>query len=153
MKYSSKIIIEIPLTEFIEKFDNTDNLKHWQRGLISTEHISGTPGEFGCKMKYKYKLGKQVMELIETITHKNLPYEFHAMYDTKNLHNIQENYFEENENGHTVWISKNEFFPLAFSMRLMIKLMPSAFKKQSKLYMTDFKNFAEKGISVINSKS
>jgi len=151
MKYSTKIIVEIPLQEFIRKFDNINNLRHWQRGLISTEHISGVPGEYASKMKLKYKSGKRIIELIETVIHRNLPHEFHSTYDIKGLHNIQENYFKENENGHTIWISKNEFVPLNFTMKLMTKLMPNVFKKQSKQYMNDFKNFAEKNISVTNS--
>ena len=148
MNYSVETIIELPLKEVIEKFDNPDNMKHWQRGLVSTEHLSGNPGEVGAKMKLSYQMGKRKMELIETITHKKLPHEFHGTYDVKGMHNVQENYFKENENGHTIWTSKSEFLPTTFIMRLMTLLMPKAFKKQSKLYMEDFKNFAEKGISV-----
>jgi len=148
MKYTIELIVKLPLEAFIKKFDNTDNIKHWQRGLVSTEHISGNPGRYGAKMKLTYKLGKREMELIETVTHRNLPYEFHGTYDAKGVHNIQENYFEETPEGYTKWTSKSEFIPLGFTMRLMTILMPGAFKKQSFQYMKDFKNFAEKGISV-----
>jgi hypothetical protein len=151
MKYTVEIIVKVPLNEFIKKFDNPDNMKHWQRGLISTEHISGNPGEYGSKMKLKYLLGKRKMELIETVTHRKLPHEFHGTYDTKGIQTIQENYFEQTPEGHTKWISKSEFIPLGFIMRAMIILMPGAFKKQSMLYMKDFKNFVEKGISVTNA--
>lgn len=148
MKYTIETLIELPLKEVIEKFDNTENMKHWQRGLISVEHISGTPGEVGAKMKLNYQMGKRKMELIETITHKQLPNEFHGTYDTKGMHNVQENYFTETENGHTLWTSKSEFLPTSFVLRIMTLLMPGAFKKQSKIYLNDFKNFAEKGVSV-----
>ncbi|HLV69839.1 MAG TPA: hypothetical protein VKY34_03970, partial [Xanthomarina sp.] len=70
------------------------------------------------------------------------------MYDAKGMQNIQENYFEETLEGHTKWISISEFIPSSFMLRMMTLLMPKAFKKQSKQYMQDFKNFAEKGISV-----
>ena len=56
MKYSIDIIIEKPLDEVIRKLDNVDNMKHWQKGLVATEHISGTPGEIGAKMRLKYKI-------------------------------------------------------------------------------------------------
>lgn len=151
MKYTTEIIVELPLEEVIKKFDNTENMKHWQRGLIAAEHISGTPGEFGAKMKLIYKMGKRHLELLETITHRNLPHEFHGTYTTKGMHNIQENYFESTPNGHTKWISKSEFMPLGFTMKLLTGVMPSAFKKQSLQYMKDFKNFAENGISVANA--
>lgn len=148
MTYTIETTIELPLKEVIEKFDNPEYMKHWQRGLVYTEHLYGTPGEIGAKMRLQYQMGKRKMELIETITHKRPPYEFHGTYDVKGLHNIQENYFKEDGNGHTVWTSKSEFLPTTFMMRLMTLLMPRAFKKQSKLYMNDFKNFAEKGVSV-----
>ena len=51
MKYTTEIIIEKGLEEVIKKMDSTDNMKHWQEGLVSAEHISGTPGEFGAQMK------------------------------------------------------------------------------------------------------
>lgn len=150
MKYTIEAIIELPLKEVIKKFDNPENMKHWQRGLISYEHLSGTPGQIGAKMKLTYQLGKRKFELEETITHKNLPFELHGTYDTKGMHSLQENYFSENEEGHTLWTSKSEFLPTNFMLRLMTILMPGAFKKQSKVYLEDFKNFAEKGISVAN---
>ena len=148
MKYTTEIIIEKPLQEVAKKMNSAENMKHWQEGLISAEHISGTPGEFGAKMKLKYQLGKREMELIETITKQDFPNEFHATYTTKGVRNIQQNYFETTPEGHTKWISKNEFQPTTFMMNAMLFLMPRAFKKQTKKYMDNFKNFAEKGISV-----
>ena len=150
MKYTITITIEKPLVEVIKKFDNAENMKHWQRGLVAVEHISGTPGEIGAKTKMVYKIGKRDMELIETITHKNFPYEFHGTYDTKGMHNVQENFFNEEKNGYTVWTSISEFLPTSFMLRIMTLIMPGAFKKQTRIYMEDFKNFAENGISVEN---
>jgi len=148
MKYTSEIIIEVTLEDFIKKFDNPENLKHWQQGLVGYEHIGGTIGSIGSKMKLNYKMGKRKIELTETITYCKLPYEFHASYDTDGLHNLQENYFEETPEGFTKWISKNEFIPTSFTLRMMTLFMPKAFKKQSMIYLKAFKRFAEKGISV-----
>lgn len=151
MKYTTEILIEKPLLEVVKKMDSAENMKHWQEGLVSAEHISGTPGEFGAKMKLKYDFGNRKMELIETITKQDFPNEFHATYTTKGVRNIQQNYFESTPEGHTKWISKNEFQPTNFMMNAMLFLMPGAFKKQTKKYMTNFKNFAEKGTSVSNA--
>ncbi len=150
MKYTTEIIINKPREEVIKKMDNVDNMKHWQHGLVSIEHISGTPREFGSKMKLNYKFGKRKMELIETITKRSFPIEFHATYNSKGIHNIQENFFQTTEENHTKWTSKNEFIPTNFMMNFMILVMPRTFKKQSLKYMTDFKNFVENGISVAN---
>lgn len=151
MIYDVEITIDLPRDEVIKKFDNTENMKHWQQGLVTSEHISGTPGEVGAKMQLTYKMGKREMVLLETITKRNFPTEFHGTYDTKGVHNLQKNYFEDINEKQTKWISKCEFLPTNFTMRVMTLLMPGAFKKQTKKYMLDFKNFAEQGISVCNA--
>ncbi|WP_298903542.1 SRPBCC family protein [uncultured Psychroserpens sp.] len=151
MKYITEIKVKVPLDEFIKKMDNVENMKHWQRGLVSAEHISGNPGELGAKIKLRYKFGRRNMELIETITKRNFPNEFHANYTSKSVHNVQRNYFEKTSDGFTKWTSKSEFLPLNLVMRIMLFLMPSSFKKQTLKYMQDFKNFAEEGTSVANA--
>lgn len=153
MKYTSKIVVNVPLTEFLHKFDHAENMKLWQKGLVSVEHVSGTPGMVGAKMKLKYKMGKRHMEMIETITHRQMPNEFHGTYSINGMDNMQENYFEETEEGHTTWTSTSEFLPLNFQMRAMLWMMPKAFKKQSMQFMTDFKKFAENGTTIANAKT
>ncbi len=149
MEYTLDIEIALPRNEVIQKFDNEENLKHWQKGLISMEHLSGEKGKTGATSKLTYKMGKRELEMIETITLVDLPEALHLTFDAKNVYNIQENYFEELANGHTKWISKNEFKFSGF-MKLMGFLMPGAFKKQSYLYMQAFKAFAEDGKSVLD---
>lgn len=151
MLYTTEIIVKVPLDVFATKMNNIDNMKHWQSGLQSTEHISGHPGELGSKIKLTYKFDKRNMEIIETITKSDFPNEFHAIYTTKGMNNIQKNYFSETSDGYTKWTSKSEFTPLSFAMRIMLFLMPSAFKKQSLKYMKAFKNFAENGTSVAHA--
>lgn len=148
MKYTSEINIKLPLKEVIRKLDNHDNLKFWQRGLMSFEHLSGEPGTTGAKMQLNYQFGKREFSLTETIDHINFPKEIYLNYDTKGMHNIQKNYFETTPEGYTKWVSKNEFIPTNFMMRMMTLIMPGAFKKQSMKYLIDFKNFAERGITV-----
>lgn len=148
MKYTTEIIINLPREEVIEKLNNPENMKHWQRGLVGYEILEGEPGTRGAKMKLDYKMGKRQMSLTETITDNNFPTEFHAIYDTKGVHNIQRNFFMEWEQDKTKWISESEFQFGSFGMKLMGWLMPGAFKKQSAKYLKDFKNFAENGTSV-----
>jgi len=151
MLYTTEIIVKVTLDEFARKMNNIENMKHWQKGLLYTEHLSGVPGELGAKLKLTYKFGRRQIELIETITKSNFPYEFHATYTTKGMHNIQENFFSKTSEGFTKWVSINEFLPLNFMMRIMMFLMPNSFKKQSVTYMKDFKNFAEHEISLAHA--
>jgi len=151
MHYTTEILIKKSLDEVIKKMDASENMKHWQEGFASAEHISGTPGAFGAKMKLNYDFGKRKMEIIETITKQEFPEEFHATYTTKGIRNIQQNFFNSTKDGHTEWVVKNEFQPTNFIMNAMLFLMPRAFKKQTKTYMTNFKNFVENGTSISNA--
>ncbi|MFC7356975.1 SRPBCC family protein [Jejudonia soesokkakensis] len=152
MRYSIDIRIDLPKNEVIKKLDNPENMKHWQKGLVDYKFLSGTPGENGATMELQYKMGKRDMILIETIIKNNFPDEFHASYDAKGVHTIQKNFFEEIDASHTKWISESEFKFNSFMMKIIGFLMPRAFKKQSKQYLLDFKNFAENNISVYHKE-
>lgn len=152
MHYTTEIIIELSREQVIDVLNNPENMKHWQRGLLSYEVLSGTPGEPGAKMRLDYQMGKRKMTLTETITTQNFPFEFHANYDTRGVHNIQRNFFHDIDGKSTRWVSESEFKFESLSMKIMGWLIPGAFKKQSLKYLIDFKNFAEQGISVLNGK-
>ena len=148
MKYTSEITIDRSREEVIRKLDNPENMKHWQRGLISYTLLDGTPGKENAKMELAYKMGKRDMVMTETIIKNDFPNEFHANYDTNGVHNEQRNYFHELGPNKTKWVSESEFEFQGFGMKLMAFLMPGLFKKQSMKYLNDFKNFVENGTSV-----
>lgn len=149
MKYSCQIIIDLSREEVIKKLDDPDNMKHWQRGLVSYAHIEGIPGQAGSRTDLEYQMGKRNLKMTETITENNFPSAFHATYQTKGVNNIQRNFFYEEEGGQkTRWESQSEFRFDSLGMKLIGWLMPGAFKKQSLKYMEDFKAFAEQGTSV-----
>ena len=143
MKYSVDIEINQPIDKVVELFDNPANMKEWMEGLISFEHISGTPGKVGAKSKLKFKTGKREMEMIETVTVRNLPHEFSGTYEAKGVHNIVTNKFISLSNNKTMLTNEQEFQFKGF-MKIVAFLMQGAFKKQSLKYMTAFKTFAEK---------
>ena len=57
--FTCSVEIALPVEKVIELFKNTENLKEWQDGFISFEHISGTPGEPGAKSRTQYKIDKR----------------------------------------------------------------------------------------------
>ncbi len=142
MKYSNEVIINQPLNRVIELFDSEENLFKWQPELISFEHISGEKGEVGAKSKLKYKMGKREVEMIETITVKDLPKEFSSTYEAKDVWNEVKNYFEVVDENTTKWHSDCHFKFNGF-MTLMAFFMPGTFRKQSQKYLDQFKAFAE----------
>lgn len=148
MKYQNQITILAPRIEVIEKLDNPENMKYWQKGLIKYELLGGDPGREGAQMRLHYKMGKREMEMTETIVKYQFPDRFDATYETKGVWNLVSNTFSENGDGHTVWLADCEFKFSGF-MKVMSWFMPtSMFKKQSMQYLEDFKAFVEKGQSV-----
>lgn len=147
MRYTSEIEIMLPREEVIRKFSDPENQKYWQKGLLLREQLTGSPGEEGAQSRLKFKMGNRELEMIETVLTNNLPYEFHASYEAKGVDNRQENFFEETADNTTRWISHSEFHFSGF-MKIIGKLMPGEFKKQSRQFMEDFKAFAEDGKKV-----
>jgi len=143
MQYSTEVEINKPIDRVIELFDNSDNLKEWMDGLQSFEHISGTPGQPGAKSKLKFKMGKREIEMIETITVRNLPQEFSGTYEAKGVFSSTKNSFLPLPGERTKYVAENEFKFSGF-MKIIGFLMPGAFKKQSMKYCNDFKNFVER---------
>ena len=142
MKYTVSITINKPIHEVVALFDNADNMKHWMEGLISFEHLSGTPGQPGAKSRLVFQMGKRRIEMIETVTVRNLPKEFTGTYEAQGVFNIVGNRFEALPDGTTKYYSDQEFQFKGF-MKLIAWLMPGAFKKQSMKYLEAFKRFAE----------
>lgn len=146
MKYTCETIINLPVPRVVELFDDPENLKFWMPGLVSFEHVSGTPGQAGAKSKLVYQMGKRKIEMIETITVRNLPDEFSGTYEADGVWNGVVNHFIPEFHNKTRYVSEQEFKFTGF-MKIIAFLMPGAFKKQSQKYLEDFKRFAEeKGI-------
>ncbi len=148
MKYTVQIEINLPRQRMIELFDDPKNLPKWQKGLISFEHISGDSGQPGAKSRLLFKMGKGNMEMIETITKRNLPDEFEGTYEAPGIFNIVKNRFIAVDENRTLWESENEFRFTSLMMKCVGFFMKSAFPKQSLKYLKDFKNFVEEGIDV-----
>lgn len=147
MKYSTTIIINKPIKEIIEAFEDPDLLPHWQRGLKRSRVISGKNGEVGSKRKLYINMEGQSIKMTETILKKDLPEEWHGKYSSKGMESIQKNYFESLSKNQTKWTSYSEFKFSGF-MKLVSKILPDIFKKRSILVQQDFKAFIEDGKSV-----
>jgi uncharacterized membrane protein len=143
MKYTVQIEINKPIDQVVALFDNPENMKKWMKGLQSFETISGTPGWPGSKSRLVFITGNKVMEMIETITVRNLPEEFSGTYDIKGVHNIVKNRFQKISDTKTLYISEQEF-RFKGIMRFVAMLMPAVFKRQSMQHLESFKDFVER---------
>ena len=148
MRYTEEVTINKPRDEVLALFDNPDNMRHWQTGFISMTPMEGAPGQVGSTSKLHYKIGKREVEMVETITVRDLPEKFCGTYEAKGVWNALENRFEALDAGTTKWTSEVEFRFSSWMMKIMALVMPGAFRKQTRTFMEDFKAFAEQGISV-----
>jgi hypothetical protein len=147
-EYTVEIEIALPRDRVIELFDNTDNLLKWQTGLQSVEHISGEPGQPGAKSKLVYLNGKHRIELIETVTERNLPEEFNGTYEWRGGKNTLRNRFIELGPNRTKWESTCAYQFSSFTLKMMGFFCPGMFRKQNLSFLQNFKAFAEEGRTV-----
>lgn len=142
MKYSNEVQINAPLSKVIALFEDEANLAKWQQGFVSAVVLEGERGKPGLKSKLTYKMGKREIVMIEEIKTWDLPKDFTATYDAKNVFNVVSNHFEAIDENTTRYFTENEF-QFKGIMKLFALLMPGAFKKQSQKYLNDFKTFVE----------
>ena len=127
----------------IELFDDPGNMSKWQEGLVSFESLSGQPGEVGATARLRYLMGKRELEEIETITLRELPDRFAGTYEADGVWNLIDNQFHMTDSTHTKWTSYHELRGTKLLWRVLMKVMPGTFKKQSQKYLDAFKVCAE----------
>ena len=142
MKYTTRVVIELPRARVVELFENPDHYKDWQESLVSQERIDGEPGQVGTRTKLLHKMGKREVEMLETITKRDLPENFTATYEAPGVWNLAVNRFSEPDPERTTWEMDTEFRCKGI-MWVMTTFMPGMFKKQTQATMEAFKAFAE----------
>jgi len=89
-----------------------------------------------------YKMGSCEIEIIESITVKNIHDEFSGTYEAKGFWNeVKKKIYEINKNT-TKWVYENEFKCSGF-MKIIAWLMLGNFKKETNKHLIRFKEFAE----------
>jgi len=129
--------------QVVALFNDPDNLKHWQEGLVSLTHKSGEYGQPGATSDILFDMNGRKLEMLETIEVMNPPDEFTAVYTAKGVWNRNQNLFTDNSDGTTHWKQVNEFRCSGFFLKLMTVVAPGMFKKQSQKYMDAFKVFCD----------
>ena len=142
MKYTTEVTINLPRVRVIELFDNVENMHKWQDGLKSYKTVSGDPGQEGARSEMVYQGRKGDLVMIEAITRRNFPDEFHGIYKARGVTNEIYNYFIEIEEDKTTWRTLS-VFRFRGLMALMVPFMTTAFTKNTLLNMERFKAFAE----------
>lgn len=145
MKYVSHIDIDKPLEDVFKFWINSENNHLWQDGFISITLLEGKENEKGTKSEILFKHKNREMVLTETVLNVNLPYEKHALYEHKHMSNTQKTIFEAISDHKTRYKTEVEYVKFnGLLPKLMGKLFPSMFRKQSEKWMQQFKEACEK---------
>jgi uncharacterized membrane protein len=143
VRYTEEIEIALPRDDVVRLFLDQAVMPEWQKGLQSVELISGEPWQVGARTRLVFLTGKRRMEMVETITHNDLPRSFHAVYDAKGVHNVCENHLHELEPDRTRWVSPN-VFKFSGPMKIIGALFRGSFPRETRAQMRRFKEFAER---------
>jgi len=147
MKYKCIVDIDIPIDQAVSLWSDENYYSKWQDGFQAIELLEGESGSVGAKSKILLEHGKRKMELIETIISNDLPKEKKGLYEHIHMTNFQTTRFEKLSEHKTQYISEVEYTKFnGFMPKLMAKLFPGMFKKQSQKWMNQFKEFAEMSI-------
>lgn len=158
MEYTVSIEIALPREKVLQLLADPAHMPKWLRGLVLHEPVNGVHGELGTTSRVVFQMGKRRMEATETITRLE-PADLHAIprsvvvhYDreivSEGMWQAQRDRIIDAGPDTTLWESESEFRFDGLLMRLMGRLMPGTFRKQSRQHMQDFKAFAEQGTDV-----
>ncbi len=144
MKFTCSVDINAPREKVVELWQDPNNLQYWQDGFDRMEHVSGVPGEAGAISNMYYQMRGKSMQLIETIVHNNLPDSFEGQYDHESMSNTMRVHFEALDERTTRYITEIHYTQFnGFMVKMMAKLFPGMFKKQSQKWFDQFKDFVE----------
>ena len=142
IKYTEEIEINANIDTVMALFDNPYNMKEYMQGIESYKLISGEIREVGAKAEITAVMGENKVIMIEEIITNDLPTEKKVTYKADGVYNIVTNRFEKISESKTKFINEQEFEFKGY-MKAIGFFMPSAFKKQSRVYLQNFKKFAE----------
>ena len=142
IKYTEEIEINTNIDTVIALFDNPCNMQEYMDGIESYTVEEGHIREVGAKAEMTVLMGEKKIIMTEEIITNNLPEEKKVTYTADAVYNIVTNKFIKVSENKTKFINEQEFEFKGF-MKIIGFFMPSAFKKQSRVYLKDFKEFAE----------
>lgn len=144
MKFTCSVTIQKPRQIVADYFADPQYLGEYQEGFQKKELISGEAGQEGAVSKILYAEGKRKMELTETILKNNLPEEFLGQYHHKNMDNTMRSTFTALSDQETQYNAEIHYTAFrGFTVKAMVFLFPSLFKKQVQTWLNNFKAFVE----------
>ena len=143
MLTATRVVINKPLQEVWEFFQNPDNLKLWLKGFRRFEHVSGERGTAGSKARhYFFEMGKELVmdeEITEVIPYKK----FAGTLSSSMMSTSVVNYFQDLGNNQTEYSVSSETEFKTFFWRQIGPLMKGEFKKRQEADLQRMKQVLE----------
>lgn len=132
------------MLKVVELWKNENSYSEWQDGFIKIDHISGKPGEESSQSEIYLMYNNREMKLLQTVLKDNLPKEKIVLVEHEHMTNTMASRFRELRDNRTEYIVEIEYTKFnGIIPKLMSKLFPGMFKKQSQKWLDQFKKYAE----------
>jgi hypothetical protein len=142
LKFS--VLLDVPRDRAWRAFDNPANLRRWQPALVSYEPLSGTPGMPGATARLLYREAGHQIELIETVSARRAPEEFHGSYESSHGRNTLLNRFVEIGADRSRW-DLEAAFQFKGAAKLMAPMLRGTIEKRIRADAERFKSLLESG--------
>ena len=119
------------------------------RSVLMKREIFIDINQIGAEAEIVALMGDEKIKMTEIVITNNLPTEKKVTYSTDGVYNIVTNKLEVTTLNKTRLINKQDFEFKGY-MKIISFFMPSAFKKQSRIILESFKNFAEERNNNLN---
>jgi uncharacterized protein YndB with AHSA1/START domain len=143
MKFTLELPINRPRPDVWNAFNNRENMKKWQRSLVSFETISGTQGQPGAVSRLTYKEKEREFSLLERVTDREELHRLDGVYENNFADNTVRNTFIEQGKEQTLWVVETEFKFKTLLMRILGPIMKKNFVLRTQREMERFKEFVE----------
>ena len=143
MKISTTIIINKPVQQVWEYFDNPDNMVNWLTGFKKWEHLTGEKGEIGAKAKQYYDNRGREIVMIEEITEKEPYKRFAGTLTHHSMDGVIEANFTDLGDGTTQLESINDTKFKMFALQVLSPFLKKSFQKRQDSDLAKLKELIE----------
>jgi len=152
LQFTEEIIINSDIKSVTELLVDPYNMTKYMDGIESYCVINGEINQIGTESEIIALMGNEKIKMTEVVIVNNLPNEKKVTYSTYGVYNIVTNKLEAITLNKTRLINKQDFEFKGY-MKIISFFMPSAFKKQSRIILKSFKDFAEERNNNLNQNN
>lgn len=149
MNYTIEIEIDAPIEKVAALVGDTTNRIEWMEGIVSQEHVSGSPGMPGAKDQVVFEMDGNTIELEATVIERDLPDEFRQTMEAPQVLMTMTTRLTSLPSERTKYVWDQEYEFNGMLEKIVGATMRSKFKSQTQKHAENFKEFSEEEITKI----